>query len=525
MVATLLKLRFRVLGNQLARSPWQLVGFLFGALWGVGVLGLAVLGLVFLGFQGVEFATPFLIGAGSALVLGWILGPIIAFGIDTTLDPAKLVVFPMTTGRMMWAMVLAGVTGVPGIIASVAALATFAVWLHSPAAAIVAVFSIPLGVLLCVVASRTVASLSSGFSSGRRFQEAAGIIVFIPIILAGPILGGAVALLATAGDGLFVFLRVLSWTPLGAPWAAPADAASGDWLPAIAKVLIAAATIAVLVLLWRWSLVTSLENPKQVSSSGVKAGKIGWFGRFPATPAGAITARALTFWLRDPRYLRQLIIVPLMPVILLLYSRGGNADLVFTFTAPVIALVLGIAIYTDISYDGTAYGSQLATRATGRDDRIGRVTAAALVGLPLTVLAAVLAAAFTNGWQHLPAALGVSLGLLLTCYGVCAVSSAQFVIPVAAPGDSPFKRVPGTTFTMGLAFMGIWLVGIGLSLPEIVLGAIAIFGGSILFGWISLAVGVVLGVVFLLVGIHVGGRMLDRNGPVLLSRLKAMKNA
>ena len=31
MVATLLRLRFRVLANQLSRSPWQLVGFIFGA--------------------------------------------------------------------------------------------------------------------------------------------------------------------------------------------------------------------------------------------------------------------------------------------------------------------------------------------------------------------------------------------------------------------------------------------------------------------------------------------------------------
>ena len=50
MVATLLRLRFRVLGNQLARSPWQLVGFIFGAIYGLGLLAGIAVGLVLLGF-------------------------------------------------------------------------------------------------------------------------------------------------------------------------------------------------------------------------------------------------------------------------------------------------------------------------------------------------------------------------------------------------------------------------------------------------------------------------------------------
>ena len=38
MVATLLRLRFRVLGNQLARHPGQLVGFIVGSLYGIALL-------------------------------------------------------------------------------------------------------------------------------------------------------------------------------------------------------------------------------------------------------------------------------------------------------------------------------------------------------------------------------------------------------------------------------------------------------------------------------------------------------
>lgn len=118
MVATLLRLRFRVLGNQLARSPWQLVGFIFGCLYGLGVLAGVVVGLVLLGFGELQLATQVIVGVGSLVTLGWALVPLVAFGVDTTLDPDRLVVYPMTLSRMMTALAIAGVCGIPGIITS-----------------------------------------------------------------------------------------------------------------------------------------------------------------------------------------------------------------------------------------------------------------------------------------------------------------------------------------------------------------------------------------------------------------------
>lgn len=190
MVATLLRLRFRVLGNQLARSPWQLVGFLLGALYGLGVLAAITVGLVLLGFAGLATASVVVVGAGSLVTLGWALVPLVAFGIDTTLDPDRLVVFPMTLPRMMVALTVAAVSGIPGIITSLAALATVATWVHWPAAIVAWAVSTPVAVLTAVVASRTVATLAAGLGSGRRFREVAGILIFIPLILAGPIIVG-----------------------------------------------------------------------------------------------------------------------------------------------------------------------------------------------------------------------------------------------------------------------------------------------------------------------------------------------
>jgi ABC-2 type transport system permease protein len=525
MVATLLRLRFRVLGNQLARSPWQLVGFIFGAIYGLGLLAAIAVGLVLLGFGDLVLASSVIVGVGSVVTLGWALVPLVAFGVDTTLDPNRLVVFPMSLPRMMVALTLAGVSGIPGIITSVAAIATIATWAHWPAAIAAWAVSTPVAVLTAVVASRAVASLASGLGSGRRFREVSGIVVFVPLILAGPIIAGVATGFAVNADTVTSAIPVLGWTPFGAAWAVPAAAAAGDLPAAAAKLLIALVTLAVLWLLWRASLGRSLVRPRHTSAAPVRAGSIGWFGRVPTGAAGAIFARAVTYWTRDPRYLRQLIGAPLVPVLLWFYARDGEPLVALAFSGPIIAMVIGIVVYADISYDGTAFGTELITGASGRADRIGRSLAAAAVALPLVLLAVIVPFALSGEWAQFPGILGMSVGILLTCYGVCAVTSAQLVVPVAASGDNPFKRVPGTTFLQGMAFFGIWLVALVLSAPVVILGLIAYFTQNAGLSWVACAVGIVVGAAVLIGGILLGGRMLDTSAPVLLARLKAMKNA
>ena len=81
MVATVLRLRYRILGNTLARRPWQLVGFCFGILWALGILALVI--SVLIGVSRLDDLEPVravAILGGSALLLGWI----VPFWLDTS---------------------------------------------------------------------------------------------------------------------------------------------------------------------------------------------------------------------------------------------------------------------------------------------------------------------------------------------------------------------------------------------------------------------------------------------------------
>ncbi|PVW03591.1 hypothetical protein DEA06_11955 [Microbacterium sp. Gd 4-13] len=528
MVATLLRIRFRILGNTLSRSPWQLVGFIITAFWALGVLFMAAVGLFFAGAAGADVTRYAVVAGGAILTLGWIIGPVFVAGIDTTLDPAKLATFPLTTGRMMIAIAIAGLTGIPGLASLIGGLATFTAWWRWPVAALAAIVCVPLGVAICVVASRTVASLASGLGGRRRTQETVGLIAFVVILFAGPIFLGATQLLRTGVESGVQFLAILdglSWTPLAAAWAVPGDLAAGSPVTALFKLLIAAATLAGLWLLWNRSLTTGLASPPQASARRVQSGSLGWFGRLPTGPVGATWARSLTYWVRDSRYLQQLLLAPLVPVFVLFYSGGDLTSPFFAGSAIGSAFFVGVAPYTIISYDGTAFAGILQTGIRGRADRVGRTLAAASVAVPLVLLVAVVTVAISGRWEVLPAVLGASFGVLLTAYGVCAVSSALLVIPVAAAGDSPFKRVPGATFTMGLVGIGLWLVAGLLAAPEIVFAVLAIALGDPLWSWLAVIVGIVLGAVLCIVGIIVGGRVFDRTAPSLLSRLKSYKNA
>jgi len=521
MVAILVRLRLLVLWNTLKRSPWQAVWIVLGTLYALGLIGLALVGLVVLGFTSPEVARTALILAGSALILGWIVVPLLTVGVDQTLEPAKLVTFPIPLRTLILGLTVSGIIGIPGAATLLAALGSAAAWWRHPAAVLASIVCAVLGVITCIVASRTVTTLGTGLGAGRRYREISGIIVMIPLMLLGPII---VSVTAGLGDIASVLPRLadaLSWTPLGAAWAVPGDIAVGNWLVATAKLLIALATIAVLVLIWASSLRAALVSPPSDSSRARRSGKLGFFTLYPASPTGAVAARALTYWIRDPRYARQLIVIPLVVVLMIFYSNLNNSSGLVSIAPALIALVLSISIYTDVSYDGTAFAMHLASGVSGVADRAGRVLAIATFAVPLIVLVTVASVWVSEAWRMLPAMLGLSLGVLLTGFGVASVTSATVVFPVPQAGDNPFKSPPGAAVPSLLASFGSWVVIGILALPELTLTIVSAVTGQMLYGWLSLATAVVLGTLFLVLGVRIGGRTLDRRGPELLARLRS----
>lgn len=521
MVATVLRLRYRILGNTLVGRPWRIIGFCFGMLGALWAVGLVALGVVLANLFGdLAITRTVAVFGGSALLVGWVVGPVLVAGLDQSVDASRLSLFPLTVRQVMTVLTAAGLTGIPGIATGLAMLIAVGLWVQWPLAAVAALPCMLLAWLTCVVASQLMATLSGG--TGRRSQEIVGTIALIAIILIGPALS-AVTVFANASTDLAARFRqigdVLAWTPIGAAWAVPGDVAAEEWGLALGRFALAIVTLAVLWALWARALDVAITSPPRRAARAVSAGQIGLFGVMSTGPVGATWARSLTAWLKDPRYLRQLIAVPILPVV---FAVASGADGLMFVTSPVVvALILAFAGYTDISYDGTAFGTVLATGIPGRADRAGRALAMACVSVPIVLVLAVAVAAVSGTYDLLPAVLGASLGLLLTGMGVTAVSSALLTTPVPAPGDSPFKSVPGQTFLSGVMVFVVLAACIVTASPPLVLALTSVIVGSAPLGWLALAVAVGYGAVITIVGVVIGGRLFDRRGPELLASIKA----
>lgn len=522
MVKTLVNLRFLLLYNALRKNTWQLVAAIFGALYGLIALGLAVAGLIALSFTSVELARTAITLAGAALTIGWVVLPLLTSGIDQTVDPQHLATFPIPRDQLLIALAVSGVLGVPGIITSLAALATAATWWKYPLAAAAAIICAVVGVLICVIGSRMLAALITRLSTGRRGREAQAAVLIVGLLLLGPIIVSAGQLVSDTWESLPAIATVIGWTPLGAIWAAPADIALGQFGTAGLKFLIGLATLAATIVAWRWGLGRALEIPARSSAASAVTHGRGFFRLFPSTPWGAVAARCLTYWIRDPRYALSLLVVPLLPALILFYVGASEATALLNALGPIIAVLLSMSIYTDVSYDNTAFALHLQKGVSGRDDRIGRVLALAVFAVPICLAMTIGFAAFTNSWMILPGLLGVTIGILLSGFAVSSLISGALIFSVPVPGESPFKSKPGGGFGLMWSTFASWTAVAILILPELAFAILA-FAGFYWAGWVALAIALVLGSALLALGVRFGGRIMDARAPELLSRLQALK--
>jgi len=517
MVAHLLKLKLILLRNSLKRSPWQIVGIVFGALYGLGILGLMLGGLFFLTFNDPALARILVILGGSAAVLGWAVVPVVATGVDMTLDPARFVTFAIPMRQMIPGLALASLIGIPGIITLGSALIQAAAWWQYPAAVLAGIPAALVAVLTCVVMARLGVAATTSLASSRRFKDVSGIVLIIPLMLLGPVIGFAATAVTLDGDFLGRLADILAWTPLGSAWAVPGDIALGSAGTGILRLLISVLFLALISWAWKALLARALVTPAHNATASRGAGKLGFFARFPATPTGAVAARALTYWVRDPRYSVSLIIVPVLAVVLVFAVQTGEGiPPVILAIGPLVAFLLAFGISADISYDNTACALHLSTGVSGAADRAGRAIACAVFALPATLVAAVVPPIAIGQPEAVPVLLGVSVGLLLSGLGLSSVFSARYTYNVPLPGENAFKTPPGSTGrTMLVQF--IWMaMQFVIALPLLVPAALYAFGLGSVWGWVTLAVGVAGGTAALVAGVRIGGRWLDRRGPEVL---------
>ncbi|HEY5231717.1 MAG TPA: hypothetical protein VIJ11_12605, partial [Galbitalea sp.] len=499
------------------RSPWRIVGLVLGLASGLGMAILVVIGLVGLRLATVSVAANGAEAFGAILLLGFVVVPLV-FGVDDVFDPRKFSLFGIPTSRLATSLAISGLLGIPAVAMTLIALAQIVTWTRNPLSVVLAIIGAPVIVATSLLCSRVSISVAAALLSSRRSRDSAGllgfvalaafVVVFVFIYRTNWLLSGPAVFTTIA--------RVASWTPFGAVWAAPADAAAGNFGLALVRELIALAFLALLWLAWRTLVKVMLVTQPQSADAHSYHG-LGLFSVAPALPTSVIAERSFTYWIRDARYHASLLVIPVIPFILMipLLIIGIPSQVLALMPVPIMALFLGWSVHNDTAYDNTAIWLHVASGTTGRADRIGRIIPPLIVGIPLLVVAAILSAAVFGAEWILPALLGVGLGILFTGLGLSSVGSAQFPYPAVRPGDSPFAAPQAVGTASSLIQSLSFLVTIILAAPTLIFAALTLFVPG-WWAWATLLSGLFLGGLLLWLGVNWGGRIFDRRSPEIL---------
>jgi ABC-2 type transport system permease protein len=198
----------------------------------------------------------------------------------------------------------------------------------------------------------------------------------------------------------------------------------------------------------------------------------------------------------------------------------GLAGIPLAYTAlipvPLMCLLLGWSLHNDTAYDSTAIWLHVASGVKGRADRLGRLVPVLITGALVIGLGSAVTVFVLDDWRLLPSLVGVSTVLLLGGLGIGAVTSARFPYPAVKPGDSPFQQ-PQSTGAITALVQSITMIGsILVAVPAVAFAALGLFVDP---AWnaAAFAAGVGLGVLVLVAGVWLGGRVFDRRGPEILA--------
>ncbi|MGX5695977.1 hypothetical protein ACWKWP_07250 [Agromyces soli] len=512
-------LKLRLLANIFRRSPWQVVGIVIGLVYGLGLAALLFAALVGFRFvDDVSFLRDAIVVAGSATVVGFIVFPLL-FGVDDTMDPRKFALFGLPGRRLAIALGVAALIGIPALVLGILLLGTVVTWSRGVGETVLAILAAAIAFLTCMLLARAATALASFLLATRRARELLGVFGLLFIVVLSPVAVGLTTV-DWAADGrrfLAALADGLSWTPLGAAFAAPGDAAAGAWGIALLKLLIALATLALLAFAWAGLVEIMLVTPGREGSAKNYRG-LGWFDRLPQNPTGAVAARSITYWLRDARYWVSIVMVPLAPLVVLVAFGvvGVPMDLLGLVPVPLMCLFLGWTLHNDTAYDSTAIWLHVVSGVRGAADRFGRLVPVLVLGVLVIGLGSAVTVFVLDDWRTLPSLIGVSSVLLFSGLGIGSVSSARFPYPAVKPGDSPFQQ-PQSTGSVSALVQTITMFGsLIVAIPAIGFALLGIFDDP---AWhlASFVSGTLLGLLVLVVGVWLGGRVFDRRGPEILA--------
>ncbi len=316
MAWLLVQLKLRLLRNALRSSTAAKISFIVSTtLAGVLAAGaFVVLALMRGQSTSVDLTTVIF----TVFAFGWLILPIFAFGLDSTLDPATLALYPLRTGPLAVGLLAASATGawplanLLGLLGVMVGLASGALGL------LIAVVAVLLQVLFCITLARFVTTGMARLLRSRRGKDLAAFLV-IPIFASYEFFTQVVPKAAAQGQitaaSFTGFDSVMRWLPPGLAAHAIQDASDGRPGTALLRLALLAAIVVALGWLWIRSLGRALVTADTSTQSSRVRG-----GALPLARYGLRGTVAARFWIYQRREPASLIFWGLTAVIMVAVS-------------------------------------------------------------------------------------------------------------------------------------------------------------------------------------------------------------
>jgi ABC-2 type transport system permease protein len=443
MAWLLVQLKLRLLRNALRASTGAKIGFIISTI--LALLVAAGVFYVLAILRGHSAAVDLTTVIFTVFAFGWLIVPLVAFGLDGTLDPATLALYPLRTRPLAVGLLAASATGAWPLANVIGLLGVTVGLAHGALGLLVAVLAVLLQVAFCIVLARCVTTGLAGMLRSRRGKDFAALLVipifalyegFIQIV---PRLTAEGRLTAASFAGVDSWLR---WLPSGLAAHAIQDASDGHAGTAFLRLAPLAGIIVALGWLWIRSLGRALVTADTSTQSAAVHGTTLPFARFGLT--GTVAAR---FWLYQRREPVSFIYWGLTPVIMAAAS-------VSTVRTPqyLVALLIsgffggafvGIFHINSIGMSGPGFGLDamaLSGRAAMRAWFAGLNLVLAAIAVPL--LAAVSFGLAAVAGHPADGFLGLAVDLAGIGAGLCLASifSVSVAYPVEKRAGTPMPR-------------------------------------------------------------------------------------
>jgi ABC-2 type transport system permease protein len=474
MARLLVQLKLRLVLNALRASAGARVAFVLDTILAALVAGgiFYLLAILPGGIAAADLTTVIF----SFFALAWLVLPVMIFGLDSTLDPAALALYPIRTRPLAVGLLAASATGAWPAATLIGLLGVTIGLARGALGVLIALLAVVLQVLFCITLARFVTTGLAGVLRSRRGKDFAALL-FLPIfaVYEGffqivPKLASEGALTASSFGGVDLWLR---WTPPGLAVHAIFDASTGHPGTALLRLALLAGIIVVLGAAWIRSLRRALVTTDTSTQSAVRGAALP-FARYGLR--GTVAAR---FWLYQRREPYSLIYWGITAVIMavvafrLILSPDWLGGLLASGAAG--GAFVGAFHSNAIGWSGPGFGLEamaLNGRPALRAYFSGQNIALGTIAVPLVTAVCFGLAAVAR--HPMDGFLGMAVGLAgigagLAMANLFTVASAY---PVERRGGTPMPRAASGYNGQAAGSQLVILLGVGVAVTPVILAAV-----------------------------------------------------